>query len=275
MKVSIQGYEGSFHQEAAMKFFGNEIEIIPCASFREVIQAVQHQEQCDGAVMAIENSIAGSILPNYQLLQQSNLHIVGELYLQISQNLLVNPGVTLNDLKEVHSHPMALQQCMDFLVAYPWKLVETDDTAGSAQLLHAQGHRHIAAIGSMLAAKRYQLEVIAPDIQTYQNNYTRFLILQVSVDADAFQAANKASVHFHTDHTRGSLANVLQCIAEAGINLSKLQSVPLAGETFKYSFHADLEFEDFSHFQKAEAIMRAHTAALHVYGIYPKGNYQI
>lgn len=275
MKVSIQGYEGSFHQEAAMKFFGNEIEIIPCASFREVIQAAQHQENCDGAVMAIENSIVGSILPNYQLLQKSKLHIVGEVYLHISQNLMVNPGVALSDLQEIHSHPMALQQCMDFLNAYPWKLVETEDTAGSAQQLQVKGYRHVAAIGSLLAAKRYQLEVVASNIQTHQKNYTRFLILHRSLPEHTLQTANKASVQFHTDHTRGSLANVLQHMAQEGINLSKLQSVPISNEAFRYSFHADMEFEDIAHFQNAIASMGKCTVALHVYGIYQKGNYQI
>src|ERR1700692_4586332 len=135
-KVSIKGYEGSFHQEAARQFFGKGVEVIPCATFREVVKIASSKKESDGGVMAIENSIAGSILPNYNLLQKSNLRIIGEIYLQIKQNLLVNPGVKLEDIREVHSHYMALLQCVDFLEKHPqWKLVETEDTALSARHL--------------------------------------------------------------------------------------------------------------------------------------------
>src|ERR1051325_6498629 len=138
IKVSIQGYEGSFHQMAAMKFFGPEVEVIPCDTFTEVIRIASSDHQSAGGIMAIENSIAGSILPNYNLLQRSNLTITGEVYLQIDQNLLVNNGVRLDDIREVHSHPMALQQCLEFLEQHPWKLVETEDTALSAKPIHQQ-----------------------------------------------------------------------------------------------------------------------------------------
>ncbi|HEX2848436.1 MAG TPA: prephenate dehydratase domain-containing protein, partial [Chitinophagaceae bacterium] len=147
-KVSIQGYEGSFHQEAARTFFGRQVEVIPCATFREVVKIAGNKKESDGAVMAIENSIAGSILPNYNLLQKSNLRIIGEVYLQIKQNLLVNPGVKLEDIREVHSHTMALQQCYEFLDKYKWKLVETEDTALSAKHIHQHKSKHIAAIAS-------------------------------------------------------------------------------------------------------------------------------
>ena len=146
--VSIQGYEGSFHQVAAQHFFGKNIRVIPCATFREVIKVAASKKESDGGVMAIENSIAGSILPNYNLLQKSNLQVVGEVFLHIRQNLLVNPGVKLHDIKEVHSHPMAIQQCLEFLDKYDWKLVETEDTALSAKLLHQHRNRHAAAIAS-------------------------------------------------------------------------------------------------------------------------------
>ncbi len=132
-RVSIQGYEGSFHQVAARQFFGKEVEVIPCATFREVVKIASSKKESDGGVMAIENSIAGSILPNYNLLKKSSLKIAGEVYLQIKQNLLVNPGVTLEDIREVHSHPMAIQQCLEFLDNYNWKLIETEDTALSAK----------------------------------------------------------------------------------------------------------------------------------------------
>src|SRR5580693_7469752 len=134
--VAIQGYEGSFHQQAARQFFGKEVEVIPCATFREVVKIAANKKESDGGVMAIENSIAGSILPNYNLLQKSNLRIIGEIYLHIVQNLMVNPGVALKDIREVHSHPMAIQQCLEYLDKYDWKLVETEDTALSAKHIH-------------------------------------------------------------------------------------------------------------------------------------------
>ena len=161
-KVSIQGYEGSFHQAAARNFFGDGIEVIPCATFREVVKIAANPKESSGGVMAIENSIAGSILPNYNLLQKSGLTIVGEVYLQIRQHLLVNRGVTLNDIREVHSHHMAIQQCLEYLDKHSWKLVETEDTALSAKQVHQHKSKHIAAIASRLAAELFDLEVIAP-----------------------------------------------------------------------------------------------------------------
>src|SRR5689334_22214444 len=155
-RVSIQGYEGSFHQMAARQFFGKDIEVIPCATFRDVVKIASNKKESSGGVMAIENSIAGSILPNYNLLQKSSLVVIGEIYLQIKQNLLVNPGVKLEDIREVHSHPMAIQQCFDFLDKYNWKLVETEDTALSAKHIHQHKNKHVAAIASRLAAELFQ-----------------------------------------------------------------------------------------------------------------------
>ncbi len=270
-KVTIQGYEGSFHQEAARQFFGKTVEVIPCATFRDVVKTGANKKESDGAVMAIENSIAGSILPNYNLLQKSNLKIVGEVYLQIKQNLLVNPGVKLEDIKEVHSHTMALQQCYDFLDKYKWKLVETEDTALSAKHIHQHKSKHIAAIASKLAAELYKLDVIAPSIQTMKNNYTRFLILQREEMALKVLDANKASVNFVTDHSKGSLARVLTTISEGGINLSKLQSFPIPGSDFKYSFHADMEFENMEQFQQVVEDIKPTIVELKIYGVYKNG----
>jgi prephenate dehydratase len=270
-RVTIQGYEGSFHQEAARSFFGNGVHVIPCATFREVVKIGSNKKESDGAIMAIENSIAGSILPNYNLLQKSNLKIVGEVYLHIKQNLLVNRGVKLEDIKEVHSHTMALQQCYDFLDKYKWKLVETEDTALSAKHIHQHKSKHIAAIASKLAAELYNLQVIAPAIQTMKNNYTRFLVLQRDDVAPKIEMADKASVNFVTDHSKGSLARVLTNIAEGGINLSKLQSFPIPGSDFKYSFHADMEFKNIELFHKVIEAIKPLTVELKIYGIYKNG----
>jgi prephenate dehydratase len=270
-KVTIQGYEGSFHQVAARQFFGKDVEVIPCASFREVVKIAANKKESDGGVMAIENSIAGSILPNYNLLQKSNLTIVGEIYLQIKQNLLANRGVQLEDIREVHSHPMAIQQCLAFLDKYNWKLVETEDTALSAKLIHQHRSKHIAGIASKLAADLFELDMLAPNIHTMKNNYTRFLILQRDDETADITGADKASVNFHTDHSRGSLARVLTAIANGGINLSKLQSFPIPGSDWKYSFHADMEFETLQQFNDVISEIKPLTEEVKVYGVYKKG----
>jgi len=225
----------------------------------------------EGGIMAIENSIAGSILPNYNLLQKNHLRITGEIYLQVRQNLLANKGVKLEAIREVHSHSMALQQCHDFLDTHNWKLVETEDTALSAKHIRQHKSRHIAAIASTLAAELFQLQVLVPDIHTLRNNYTRFLVLQREEDALSVTGANKASVNFQTDHSRGSLARVLTRIAEGGINLSKLQSFPIPGSDFKYSFHADLEFDSKEQLNEVLEDVKPLTTGLRVYGIYKKG----
>lgn len=271
-KVSIQGYEGSFHQSAARQFFGSSVQVIPCATFRDVVKVAEDPGQSNGGVMAIENSIAGSILPNYHLLKKSRLTITGEVYLQINQNLLVNPGVKLEDIREVHSHYMAIQQCLEFLDQHNWKLVETEDTALSAKHVHQHKSRHIAAIASTLAAELFGLHAVAPNIHSMKSNYTRFLILQPTdaVSNDRHDA-DKASVNFHTDHSRGSLARVLTRIADNGVNLSKLQSFPIPGSNWHYSFHADMEFESLTQFHAVIDEIRPLTEELNVYGIYKKG----
>ena len=269
-KVSIQGYEGSFHQIAAQEYLGKDTQVIPCDTFREVVKIASDAKQSDGGFMAIENSIAGSILPNYTLLQKSKLKIAGEIYLQIHQNLMVNPGVVMEDIREVHSHPMALLQCMDYLEKHPsWKLVETEDTALSAKHIHQHRSKHVAVIASKLAAELFDLKLIAPKIQSNKNNYTRFLFVQpVNVKNEE---ANKASINFYTDHSKGSLARVLTKIAEQDINLSKLQSVPIPEEEWKYSFHADMEFDTIDQYEKVMAKIKPITESLTVLGVYKKG----
>ncbi len=270
-KISIQGFEGSFHQVAARQFFGNDVEIICCSTFREVVKIASDKSASDGGIMAIENSLAGSILPNYNLLQKSHLKIIGEVYLKINQNLLINPGVTLEDIREVHSHPMALLQCMDYLEKYNWKLIETEDTALSAKHIHQHRSKHIAAIASKLAAELYNLNVVAPNIHSLKNNYTRFLVLQIPESAQDVKDADKASINFQTDHSKGSLAKVLSKIADGDINLSKLQSFPIPGSDWRYSFHADLEFQNIDQFNKVINDIQPMTEALRIYGVYKKG----
>jgi len=222
--------------------------------------------------MAIENSIAGSILPNYSLLQKAGLRISGEIYLQINQHLMVNPGIQIADIREVHSHPMALLQCMDYLETHPsWKLVETEDTALSAKYIHQHRHKHVGVVASSLAAELYNLHILERSIQSVKNNYTRFLYVEPEGKEAITKDADKASVHFQTDHSKGSLAKVLTRIAEASINLSKLQSLPIPEKEWKYSFHADMEFDNMDQFNQAFKEMKSVTASLQVLGIYKKG----
>ncbi len=270
-KVTIQGYEGSFHQVAARQFFGKNVDVITCATFRDVVRIGEDAKQSDGAVMAIENSIAGSILPNYNLLQKSKLQVIGEVYLSISQNLLVYPGVKLEDIKEVHSHPMAILQCLDYLEKQHWKLVESEDTALSAKQVHQHKSKHIAAIASKLAAQLYDLDVITPDIHTLKNNITRFLIMVPAKQKIEIEDADKASIYFQTDHSKGILSKVLAKIAQGGANLSKLQSMPIPGSTFKYGFYADIEFDHKKQLDKLLVDLKSMTNSFKVFGLYKKG----
>lgn len=271
-RVSIQGYEGSFHQIAAKHFLGNDVEVITCATFSEVVKIASNTKLSDGGFMAIENSIAGSILPNYALLQKSNLRISGEIYLHINQNLMVNRGVKLQDIKEVHSHPMALLQCIDYLEKHPhWKIIETEDTALSAKYIHQHRHKHAAAIASTLAAELYDLDIIVPKVQTHKNNYTRFLFLQKQDSVLHSKDSNKSSISFHTDHSKGILAKVLTKIADGNINLSKLQSIPIPDKEWKYSFHADMEFENIAQFEKVIDNISSDIYDLKIFGTYKRG----
>ena len=270
-RFAIQGYEGSFHQVAAQQFWGKDIGVICCDTFNEVIKIAYDPNKSNGGVMAIENSIAGSILANYNLLWKSELRIVGEVYLEIRQNLLVNRGVKLDDIREVHSHPMALQQCLKFLDMYNWKLVETEDTALSAKSIHHHKSKHIAAIASILAAELYDLDILVPDIQTVKNNYTRFLILQTKEVVQAVPDANKATITFHTDNSRGSLGRALMKIADCGVDLSKLQSLPIPEKAWKYMFLADMEFESMDKFDCVIDSLKLVAQDIKIYGVYKKG----
>ncbi len=269
MKIAIQGFEGSFHQMAAFTYWGKNVEIVPCKTFRELVQVAADPLRSDGGLMAIENSIAGSILPNYNLLKESKLTVSGEVYLQIRQNLLAYPGVGLEDIREVHSHPMAILQCLEFIDRYNWKVVETEDTALSARMISEQQSRKAAAIASTLAADLFGLEIVGPDIHTQKHNYTRFLVLQR--ETLPREDADKASVYFQVKNEKGSLSKVLHQIAIQEINLSKLQSFPIPGSNWLYSFHADMEFEDAGDFHKAIALIKPLTNDLKVYGIYKRG----
>lgn len=270
-KVAIQGFRGCFHQIAAENFFGKNVEPCSCVSFSEVVRKISGG-MVDAGVMAIENSTAGSILPNYDLLQRSDLYVVGEIYLHIRQHLMIMPETSLEEITEVHSHPMALLQCREYLEEHPqWRLVETEDTALSAKQLRQHKTKHIAAIASSLAADMYGLNMVAKDIHTEKKNYTRFLILSQNEKKKDAAQDHKSSLYFQVNNQSGCLAKVLSCIGDTNINLSKLQSFPIPGLDWQYYFHADLEFSTMQQFEDVIECIKPLTKKLRILGIYHKG----
>ncbi|MCC8034390.1 MAG: prephenate dehydratase [Rikenellaceae bacterium] len=269
MKAAIQGYEGCFHEIVARSYFGQGVETVPCATFREVASQVA-SGKCEYGVMAIENSIAGSIIANYSILQNSSLQVAGEAYLRIEQNLMALPGTKLDEIREVHSHPMAFLQCIDFLDSHRWKLVETEDTALSARRIAEKNLEGIAGIAGRLAAQLFGLEIIAPAINTIQHNYTRFMILKRH-DHYIDPQADKASLYFKTSHTHGSLFQVLKQMEDSMINMTKLQSYPIPEEPWHYLFHVDMEFECLDDYIRTLDKLQNTAHEVHVYGVYKKG----
>jgi len=267
-KIAIQGIKGSFHHQVVKEYFSENVEIDECLSFEELIDSLL-SGKTDQAVMAIENSIAGPIIPNYALIDKNNLHIIGEHYLSIHQNLMTLKGQKIEDIKEVHSHPMALLQCMDFLKQYPnIKLVEDKDTAETARRIQEKQLTGIAAIASKTASEMYDLEIIAPEIQTIKNNMTRFVIIKKQNSFLPESEINRASIKFELDHKRGSLAAVLNVMSDCKLNLTKIQSLPKIETPWKYSFFVDVTFEKYEDFAKAKTLLNIMAEYLKVLGEY-------
>lgn len=270
IKVAIQGVKGSFHEEAAYKYFGEAIETVECESFKKTCELLK-QGKVDYVVMAIENSIAGSLIPNYALLRDYRFPIVGEVYLHIKLHLMALPGVSLQDIKFIQSHPIALQQCNDYLEENPqFKVTEAEDTAASAQRVSELQLKDTAAIAPQLAAKLYGLEILERRIETNKKNYTRFLILTDKPDEKEKAKVNKASLSFQTGNGVGSLSTVLQCFAEQNINLSKIQSMPVLGKRNEYDFYVDVEWKDQADYDAAIRQVLKHTNNFSIMGEYVK-----
>lgn len=274
-KVGIQGYAGAFHELASRAYFQEQaIEIVPMDTFEDLIFATEKRTTVDLSLMAIENSVAGSLMRNYDLLRKSNLRIVGEVYLRIKQNLMVQPGVKIEDLTEVHSHYMALAQCREFLKQYPHiKLIETRDTALSARDIKQNNWCQIGAIASSLAAEMYELEIIGESIETNKKNYTRFLVLQSEEVRIQIPTIDKVSVCFAIDHQVGSLYKVLAVLAAYDINLTKIQSTPILGKPWEYRFFVDFNISGIVGYQQAMDAIRPITNDLIVMGAYQKGQH--
>ncbi len=276
--ISIQGFQGSFHEVAARRYFGATPALLPCATFAAVVAHVV-SGTADAGLMAVENSLAGSILPNYLLLERHAVRVTGEVYLPIHQHLLGLPGTTLAEVRAVQSHPMALRQCGEFLAGHPhWKLVETDDTGRSAQLLAETRTPGVAVVAGAQAATQFGLDILAAAIHDDPHNYTRFLVLERAAPAPADPRADKASLYFCAPHAPGSLAAVLTRVAAHGLNLSKLQSCPRPGHTrtpagaWHYGFHADVEFEQPGQLEALLADLGPVTEELRVLGAYRRGS---
>lgn len=269
-RVAIQGIRASFHDTAANRFFGEEVTPVECVTFPQVFNTVKSGE-AEFAVCAFENSLAGSILPNYAFLRNSNLEIFGEVYLCIEMNLLALPDQTIENIEEIHSHPMAFLQCRDFLDKYPQvQLVESRDTASSAKEIKDHHIKHRAAIAGKHAGEVYGLEIIAGDIHDNKRNFTRFLALRKR-QGEVVKGINKSSISFRSNHTPGSLAKILTIIGEHGINLNKIQSLPVIGEEWKYYFYIDLRFEDFAIYRKMLDEIESLTSELKILGEYQQG----
>lgn len=266
-KIGIQGIRGSFHHIAVENYFDKEIKLCEYLSFEDMILSLSKNE-IQYALMAIENSTAGSIIPNYALIDEYNINIVGEHYLEISHNLMALKGQSLDDIKEIHSHPMALLQCRDFLKENPSiKLVEEKDTANVAKTISNTKTMGIGAIASKLAAKIYDLNLIKEDIQSIKKNQTRFVVLKKDNNLDKLQI-NKASLKFELDHKRGSLAAILNVLSDCKLNLTKIQSMPKIETPWRYSFFVDVTFENLENYLKAKSIIQIMAKEFKVLGEY-------
>ena len=265
--IGIQGVKGSFHHIVANSYFGEEISLTEFLSFEEMISTLC-KDQIDYAVMAIENSTAGSIIPNYALIDEYDVNIVGEYYLQIIHNLMALKGQSINDIKEVQSHPMALLQCRDFFKKNPnITLVEEKDTAQIAKKIAKNKILGLGAIASKLASKIYELNIINDNIQTIKKNQTRFVILQNN-NMIKNDNINKASLKFELDHKRGSLAAILNVLSDCKLNLTKIQSMPKIQTPWRYSFFVDVTFDKLEYYLKAKSIIEIMAKEFKVLGEY-------
>ncbi len=271
MTISIQGVKGAFHEEAAINYYGREIEILPNISFYEVIESIRDNHAKAG-IMAVENTISGTIHSNLNLIRESGLTICGEVYLQIEQNLVGLPGTSIEDLVEVHSHYMAIDQCRNFFRRHPHiKLIESDDTALSMKEIAEKQLTNVGAIGSRIGAHHYGLSIIAESIETNKKNYTRFLIVERE-NKTSSDKMNKSSISMTLPNHKGSLSQVLSVIAFYDVDLSKIESVPVVGEPWHYRFYIDVLFDNYKKYKSMLQAIGPLTDELQVMGEYVSGS---
>ena len=266
MKIAIQGILGSYHDEVAKLRFGDNSNIIECSSFDILVDSVKNKV-ADIGIMAIENSIAGSIIPNYSLIDNYDLSIIGEYYISINHQLMALPGIDFNSIETISSHPMALLQCKDFLKTTDKTIIESKDTAEVARMISDEKISTMAAIASPKAAEIYGLDILMSNIQTISNNETRFVFISNNDNKD-FQDLNKASLKIILSHESGSLAKILNIFNDYNINLTKVQSIPVIKTPWKYSFFIDLTFNKSDAFMKAIELVKRNSEFLKIFGIY-------
>ena len=267
-KVAIQGIEGSFHHIVSQTYFEEPVVVQPYLSFSEVVESLLSKTS-DVAVMALENSIAGSIIPNYAYINDQDLLITGECFLEIQHNLMALNGQSIREIKEVFSHPMALLQCKEFFKQHPHiKLIEDTDTAEVAKRISEGQLQGVAAIASAQAAQLFGLEILANSIQTIKHNETRFVIVERNQIEQNTATINKASVKFLLDHKRGSLAAMLNVMSDCNLNLTKIQSLPKIDTPWKYAFFVDITFDTYSDYEKGKAIMKLMAEEFKILGEY-------
>ncbi len=270
-KIAIQGIEGSNHHIVAKNYYNDTIKLEECLSFDILVDNLL-SNKCNQGIMAIENTIAGSIIPNYALIDNNNLHISGEYYLPIHHHLMVLPGQKIEDITEVCSHPMALLQCKEFFKNHKHiKLIEDVDTSAVAKRISEKKLKNIAAIAPKIAADIFNLEVIEDEIQTIKNNATRFVILQTTKPKNGKENINKASLKFELDHKRGSLATLLNVMSDCKLNLTKIQSLPKIETPWKYSFFVDVTFDSYTDYEKAKSIIEIMAEDFKILGEYKNG----
>lgn len=270
-KIAIQGIKGSNHHIVAQNYFGDNIQLNECLSFDVLVDSLISGVS-DQAIMALENTIAGSIIPNYALMDKYNLHISGEYYLNIQHQLMALPNQQIEDITEVCSHPMALLQCKEFFKNYKHiKLIEDVDTSAVAKRISENKLKGVAAIGPKLAAEIFELEIIEDQIQTIKDNSTRFVFLQTSKPQNGKSEINKASLKFVLDHKRGSLATVLNVMSDCKMNLTKIQSLPKIETPWKYAFFVDVTFDDYKDYEKAVKIIEIMALEFKILGEYKNG----
>tara|TARA_Y100000782_G_scaffold66442_1_gene72286 strand:- start:21687 stop:22511 length:825 start_codon:yes stop_codon:yes gene_type:complete len=273
MRIAIQGIEASFHEMAAQQYFGKDIEVVECLTFQQLCEAVKSQK-ADSAVMAIENSIAGSLLQNYTLLNKYQLWVMGEVYINIQMHLMANPGVVLEDVHTVQSHPIALQQCAEFLWSVPrLQWLEVEDTALAAKDIRDRKLSDTAALASSLAAERFGLQIIKERAETNKQNFTRFLA--ISAQKLENESANKASLRLQLKHEKGSLSAVLNVFNAFDINLTKIQSVPIVGKPYEYAFHIDVTWNEYQDYEQAIEKLRKNIPLVEVMGEYEKAAFNL
>ena len=280
-KIAIQGTLGSYHDIAAHKYFeGEEIELICCTTFEDVFKAIRKDSQVIG-MLAIENTIAGSLLHNNELLRQSGTQIIGEHKLRISHCFVCLPEEDWSDITEVNSHPIALMQCREFLQQHPnIKVVEGEDTARSAEMIKEGDLKGHAAICSKVAAERYGMKILQESIETNKHNFTRFLIVADPWQVDELSrhhsvVINKASMVFTLPHTEGSLSQVLSILSFYNINLTKIQSLPIIGREWEYQFYVDVSFNDYLRYKQSITAITPLTKKLKILGEYAEGKSNI